>query len=270
MPHKPRKRFGQYFLHDPQVIQNIVNCIAPRPGDAMVEIGAGMGAITLPLLKQAGTLAVVELDRDLIPRLEASCKNVGALKLHNADALKFDFRALAPRIGGLRVVGNLPYNISTPLIFHLLESADVLADMHFMMQKEVVDRITAIAGSRAYGRLSVMVQYRCRCERMFYVGRGAFRPSPQVDSAFVRLIPYKTPPYPARDEPRFALIVNHAFSHRRKTLRNALDGLLKPEDIKAAGIDYSLRGETLTVEEFVRLANQSALDKKPLISTEAG
>jgi 16S rRNA (adenine1518-N6/adenine1519-N6)-dimethyltransferase len=260
MPHKPRKRFGQHFLHDPQVIQNIVNCIAPRSSDAIIEIGAGLGAITLPLLQQVGTLAVVELDRDLIPRLESLCKNEGVLKLHNEDALKFNFRALAPHHDGLRVVGNLPYNISTPLIFRLLESADVIADMHFLMQKEVVDRITALAGSRDYGRLSVMVQYRCRSERMFYVGRGAFRPSPQVDSALLRLIPYKTLPYPVRDEARFAVIVNHAFSQRRKTLRNALDGLLKLEDIRAAGIDSSLRGETLTVEEFVRLANQPVRD----------
>jgi 16S rRNA (adenine1518-N6/adenine1519-N6)-dimethyltransferase len=265
MPHKPRKRFGQHFLHDPQVIQTIVECIAPRPGDTMIEIGAGMGAITLPLLKQVGTLAVVELDRDLIPRLESSCKNAGVLKLHNEDALKFNFRALAPHRGGLRVVGNLPYNISTPLIFHLLKSADVIADMHFLMQKEVVDRIIAPAGSRDYGRLSVMIQYRCHSERMFHVERGAFHPSPQVDSALVRLIPYQTLPYPVRDEPRFALIVNHAFSQRRKTLRNALDGLLTLEDIRAAGIDSSVRGETLTVEEFVRLSTRPVVADGDLI-----
>jgi len=255
-PHRARKRFGQHFLHDRGIIDKIVSAIGPRPGDHIVEIGPGLGALTAPLLERHGELDVVELDRDVIPHLEETCLGKGTLRIHNVDALKFDFGSLAED-HDLRVVGNLPYNISTPLIFHLLEYAERIIDMHFLLQKEVVDRLAAAPGSNDYGRLSVMVQYRCRAESLFRVGPGAFSPPPKVDSAVVRLVPYDTLPFPARDEQRLAELVNQAFSRRRKTLRNGVKGLLDAEGIERVGIDPSIRPERLTVEEFVRLANAS-------------
>ncbi|HHB13332.1 MAG TPA: 16S rRNA (adenine(1518)-N(6)/adenine(1519)-N(6))-dimethyltransferase RsmA [Chromatiales bacterium] len=255
MNHRPRKRFGQHFLHDPGVIRRIVDAIAPQPGQTMVEIGPGQGAITCPLLDRLGRLEVVEIDTELAATLGARCADRGDLRIHVADALEFDFRALAPAPHGLRVVGNLPYNISTPLLFHLLDAAEGIGDMHFLLQKEVVDRLTAPPGTRDYGRLSVMVQHRCATRALFRIGPGAFRPPPRVDSALVRIAPYPEPPFPVQDTQRFALIVRTAFSHRRKTLRRALAGVLEAETIEAAGIDPGRRPETLTVEEFVRLAN---------------
>ena len=255
-PHRARKRFGQHFLHDRGIIERIIAAIAPRPGDRIVEIGPGLGALTAPLLERHGELDVVELDRDVIPHLEANCAGKGVLRVHNVDALKFDFSALAEG-KRLRVVGNLPYNISTPLIFHLLEGAADILDMHFLLQKEVVDRLTAAPGGSDYGRLSVMVQYRCRAESLFGVGPGAFSPPPRVDSAVVRLTPFDTLPYPARDERRLADLVNRAFSQRRKTLRNGIRDLLDAEGIERAGVDPGIRPERVSVEEFVRLANAS-------------
>ena len=193
MRHIPRKRFGQNFLHDPAVIGRIVQAINPRPGDHLVEIGPGQGAITLPLLDAAGRLDVVELDRDLVGPLAERCRGIGELGVYNADALSFDYCALAGS-GPLRVVGNLPYNISTPLLFHLLEQHRCISDMHFMLQKEVVDRMAARPGSGAWGRLGVMLQYRCRVTPLFTIGAGAFRPPPKVESAFVRLEPREAPP----------------------------------------------------------------------------
>ena len=257
MTHQPRKRFGQHFLHDPGVIARIVSAIGPQPGQNMVEVGPGLGAITRPILARVGELHVVELDRDVIPRLRENCAGIGTLHIHSADALRFDFASLAPA-GGLRVVGNLPYNISTPLIFHLLDAAPAIADMHFLLQKEVVERLTAAPGGGDYGRLSVMVQYRCAATLLFHVGPGAFTPPPRVDSAFVRLVPHVALPCAARDEGLFAQIVARAFSQRRKTLRNALRDLVGEVTFVAAGIDPVRRAETLSVSEFVRLADAAS------------
>jgi len=257
LTHKARKRFGQHFLRDVGTINRIVMSIAPRAGETMVEIGPGQGAITKSLLRALGRLVVVELDRDLIPQLYAACNDLGHLEVHNSDALKFDFGQLAPSDAELRVVGNLPYNISTPLIFHLLRYSGIIKDMHFLLQKEVVDRITAKPRCGEYARLSVMVQYRCQTTRLFTVAAECFSPPPQVQSAMLRLIPYKVPPFQAHNERRFANLVTTAFSHRRKTLKNALKNLLSSDQIAAAGIDSGCRAEELTVEQFVGLANSS-------------
>jgi 16S rRNA (adenine1518-N6/adenine1519-N6)-dimethyltransferase len=255
--HQPRKRFGQHFLHDPEVIRRLVAAIDPQPGEHLVEIGPGTGALTAPLLRQAGELDVVELDRDLAATLTARCQGLGRLRVHAADALRFDFSSLASAGERLRIVGNLPYNISTPLLFHLLAKVDTVQEMVFMLQKEVVARMAADPGSRTYGRLSVMVQYRCDIERLFSIGPGAFTPPPKVDSAVVRLRP-RPPAVAATDEKLFSEVVAHAFSQRRKTLRNALLGLTGEQAIRTAGIDPGCRAETLAVDDFVRLANALA------------
>ncbi len=251
--HKARKRFGQNFLHDPAVIQRIVNAVHPRRGETMVEIGPGQGALTCELLSALGRLDVVELDRDLIPLLEQNCGNRGELHIHQADALQFDFCSLSPGPHQLRVVGNLPYNISTPLLFHLLEMSHCIRDMHFMLQKEVVERLTARPGSGAWGRLSVMIQFYCQAEMLFVVGPGAFRPAPKVESAVVRLVPHQQPPVDV-DPARLSALLQRAFAHRRKTLRNNLKGLLDADTIAALGIDPGLRPERLSLEDFARLA----------------
>ncbi len=252
MQHRARKRFGQNFLHDPRVIDRIVRAINPRRDDRLVEIGPGMGALTEPLLAAVDRLEAVELDRDLVPRLAE--RFGAALHLHNADALQFDFCSLAAA-GPLRVVGNLPYNISTPLLFHLLDQSACVHDMHFMLQKEVVDRLAAAPGGGDYGRLSIMVQQRCRVEALFDVPPGAFKPAPKVYSAVVRLVPYTISPVAVRDAAVFARIVAKAFTQRRKTLRNNLKGELDAETIAALGIDPGRRPETLSVAEFARLAD---------------
>jgi len=257
LTHRPRKRFGQNFLHDPAVIGRIVASIAPRPGERLVEIGPGRGAITLPLLQQAGRLAVVELDRDLVAPLQVRCAGHGELTVYNADALEFDFCALAPD-EPLRVVGNLPYNISTPLLFHLLGQHRCIRDMHFMLQKEVVERMAAAPGSGQYGRLSVMLQYRCAVTPLFDIGPGAFTPAPRVESSFVRLVPYAQPQVTVTDETVFAQLVRQAFAQRRKTLRNALRGMLEAPQIAALGIDPAARAETLAITDFAALANLAA------------
>ncbi len=253
-PHRARKRFGQHFLHDPRVIARIVAAIAPEPGERLVEIGPGLGALTLPLLERAGRLEVVELDRDVIPRLAERAAGRGELVIHEADALSFDFGAL--RAGGpkLRLCGNLPYNISTPLLFHLLESEAAIADMTFMLQKEVVARMAASPSTKAYGRLTVMLAVHCAVERLFDVGPGAFRPPPRVDSAIVRLVPHAAAPFTVADPARFAAVVAAAFGQRRKTLRNALAGLVDPAGFAAAGVDPGRRAETLAPREFAGLA----------------
>ncbi|MFA5625933.1 MAG: 16S rRNA (adenine(1518)-N(6)/adenine(1519)-N(6))-dimethyltransferase RsmA [Thiohalomonadaceae bacterium] len=266
MKHRARKRFGQNFLHDQHVISNIIRQIQPRPGDHLVEIGPGLGALTLPLLQSTDRLEVVELDRDLIPKLELLCAGQGKLIIHNADALAFDFCALAGD-SKLRLVGNLPYNISTPLIFHLLEQANCIDDMHFMLQKEVVDRLAAKADTRDYGRLSVMVQYHCQVEKLFNVPPGAFTPAPKVDSAIVRLLPHTSPPVDA-DPEVLARLVAQAFSQRRKTLRNTLKTLLDTTEIEASGIDPQRRAETLDLTEFATLAQ--CLEKKQTSITNHG
>ena len=258
MTHIPRKRFGQNFLHDQNVIRKILAAIQPQPGQDLIEIGPGQGAITLPLLQACGSLQAVELDRDLLQPLQAAAAHVGELILHNRDALRTDFCALRRGEQRLRVVGNLPYNISTPLLFHLLDQADCIEDMHFMLQKEVVERMAAAPGSDAYGRLSVMLQYRCAVLPLFGIGPGAFRPPPKVESAFVRLVPHRTPPIPVQDEALFARVVQLAFGQRRKTLRNTLKGLLDDADFAAAGIDPQIRAEQLDLAAFARLADRAA------------
>jgi 16S rRNA (adenine1518-N6/adenine1519-N6)-dimethyltransferase len=257
LTHKARKRFGQNFLHDPLVIQRIVQAINPGTGQRLVEIGPGQGAITLPLLKACRHLEVIELDRDLIQPLAEKAASTGELIIHQQDALRFDFRSLANG-EKLRTIGNLPYNISTPMLFHLIEQSDAIQDMHFMLQKEVIDRMAALPGSGDYGRLSVMVQYHCRVEPLFRVGPGAFKPAPKVDSAFVRLIPWPEPLFPVKNIEYLTTLVRQAFSQRRKTLRNALKHLLSEQEIKATGTDPSARPETISLEQYVALANQLA------------
>ncbi len=259
--HTVRKRFGQNFLHDAEVIARIVRSVNPQPHDALVEIGPGLGAITGPLLNAAGFLDVIEIDRDLAPRIATRFGD--QVRVHTADALRYNFAALAAERGKpLRVVGNLPYNISTPLIFHLLDCATHIADMHFMLQKEVVDRMGAAAGADDYGRLSVLLQYRCRVEPLFTVPPEAFNPQPKVHSALVRLIPQASAT-PARDEHMLAQLVTQAFSQRRKTLRNAVRTLLDEQAIIACGIDPSLRCEMLNVAQFVALADKASETREP-------
>ena len=253
--HKARKRFGQNFLTDEHVINRIVTSIGLQTDDKLVEIGPGQAALTRELLPAVDQLHVIELDRDLIPGLETLRAMYPGMSIHSADALKFDFASLVEEGEKLRVVGNLPYNISTPLIFHLLEQADIIRDMHFMLQKEVVQRMAAEPGSGQFGRLSVMVQYRCKVENLFIVPPESFSPQPKVDSAIVRLTPYETLPCSADNEQTLAMLVTQAFSQRRKTLRNCIKKSLSAEQIESVGIDPSRRPETLSVEEFVRLSN---------------
>lgn len=249
MKHIPRKRFGQHFLVDEGIIHAIVNAINPKPNDVLVEIGPGLGALTRPLLERISHLHVVELDRDIIARLKREFLPE-QLSIHEGDALKFDFGSLGK---GIRICGNLPYNISSPLLFHLMDYAPSIVDMTFMLQKEVVDRMVAEPSTPAYGRLSVMLQRRFHMEWLLDVPPEAFDPPPKVDSAVVRLIPKAPGSYPELDEERFAEIVAAAFSQRRKTLRNTLGKLLGEEVFTATGIDPGLRAENLSVEEFEKL-----------------
>jgi 16S rRNA (adenine1518-N6/adenine1519-N6)-dimethyltransferase len=254
MTHRARKRFGQNFLHDPTVIQRIIQTINPKPGQRLVEIGPGKGAITLPLLQACEHLEVIELDRDLVQPLAVKAAPVGELIIHQQDALRFDFSSLV-QAEKIRVVGNLPYNISTPLLFHLIEQSDYIQDMHFMLQKEVVERMAAGPGSGDYGRLSVMIQYHCKVEPLFRIGPGAFKPAPRVDSAFVRLTPWLEPPVYVRNVTSLSTLVRQAFSQRRKTLRNTLKGLLTEQAIRETGTDPSARPETISLEQYAALAN---------------
>ncbi len=252
--HRPRKRFGQHFLHDPAVIARIVNAIAPRADQDIVEIGPGTGNLTRGLLQAAGKLQVIEIDRDLATALPRRCTGLGELRVHQTDVLDLKLNTLVTSDKKLRLVGNLPYNISTPLIFHLLDQADRVLDMVFMLQKEVAVRLAAAPGGRDYGRLSVMVQYRCTVERLFDVGPGAFSPPPKVDSTVVRLVP-RTPVLAAQDPASLARVIRLAFAQRRKTLANALKTLLAPADLTGLRISPQARAETLGVDDFVRLAN---------------
>lgn len=263
--HRPRRRLGQHFLHDPGSIERIVAAFAPKPGQHVVEIGPGLGALTVPLLKRLGRLEVIELDRDLPARLAKRCAGLGELRVHSADALTFDFRALAGPGAKLRLIGNLPYNISTPLIFRLIEQADCIADMLFMLQKEVVARLAAAPGNRTYGRLSVMVQYACRVRPLFTLKPGAFRPPPKVESTLVHLLPHDRPPVAIRDRRLFVALVNRAFGQRRKQLRNSLKGWLTERDIMAAGLNPQMRPEKLALKDFAALANRlQGPDDQPL------
>nr|VFK21352.1 MAG: 16S rRNA (adenine1518-N6/adenine1519-N6)-dimethyltransferase [Candidatus Kentron sp. FM] len=266
---RARKRFGQHFLQDRHVTDRIVSSIAIEPGEVIVEIGPGLGALTAPLFARTEHLHVVELDRDLAARLaerfSAQLQN-GTFSLHTADALTFDFAALTSIDRPLRIVGNLPYNISTPLLFHLLSQSRYIRDMHIMLQREVANRISAPPCSADYGRLSVMVQWHCLVERLFEVGSGAFSPPPRVTSAVVRLTIRKVPPAHVPDREVLGRLVAQAFSHRRKTLRNCLRGWLTEDEILAAGVDPGARPETLDLRQFAGLANRVAQSGE--ISTE--
>lgn len=252
--HQARKRFGQNFLHDPGVIEQIIRAINPKPDDAIVEIGPGLGALTEEILAVNPSLQVVELDRDLIPVLRTKFFNYPEFRIHEADALKFDFSELMVD-RPLRIIGNLPYNISTPLIFHLLAQADVVQDMHFMLQKEVVQRMAAVPGDNNYGRLGIMTQYFCKVQPLFEVGSGAFRPAPKVDSAIVRLVPHRTLPHPAKDLATLQAVVRTAFNARRKTLRKALGGMVSVAQLQNLGINDGLRPENLALADYVAIAD---------------
>ena len=260
MTHTPRKRFGQNFLHDHNIIYSIISSLNAHAKDHWGEIGPGMGALTEPLLAQGLNLEVVELDRDLVVYLKDKFKAYPHLQIHSADALRFDFAALAKDNEKLRVIGNLPYNISTPLMFHLLDNANCIEDMHFMLQKEVVDRICAEPGSKKYGRLSVMMQYFCKTELLFDVPPESFDPAPKVMSAIVKLIPHEQPPVEVNDLKMLNRVVVQAFSQRRKTLRNSLKKLLDEEAISALGIDPNLRAEVISLSDFARLSNLVTAD----------
>ncbi|MGZ8136426.1 MAG: 16S rRNA (adenine(1518)-N(6)/adenine(1519)-N(6))-dimethyltransferase RsmA [Methylococcaceae bacterium] len=253
--HTARKRFGQNFLHDHTVIDNILSSIQAKPDEHWVEIGPGLGALTEPLLKKNIFLDVVELDRDLVALLNNKFGHYQNLRIHSADALRFDFSSLATEQKKLRVIGNLPYNISTPLMFHLLDNAYCLEDMHFMLQKEVVDRICSPPGSKKYGRLSVMMQYYCATELLFDVPPESFDPAPKVMSAIVRLAPHAAPPVQVNDVAMLNRVVTEAFSQRRKTLRNSLKKLITEEEMIALNIDPTLRAETISLADFASLSN---------------
>ncbi|MDD5276039.1 MAG: 16S rRNA (adenine(1518)-N(6)/adenine(1519)-N(6))-dimethyltransferase RsmA [Methylovulum sp.] len=262
MTHTPRKRFGQNFLHDHSIINNILASIQTQPDEHWVEIGPGMGALTEPLLKKGLRLDIVELDRDLVSLLKDKFRHYNNLQIHSADALKFNFSELAsssPDIlkqnEKLRVIGNLPYNISTPLMFHLLDNAYCIEDMHFMLQKEVVERICAAPDSKKYGRLSVMMQYYCETELLFEVPPESFDPAPKVMSAIVRLIPHQQPPVIVNDVKKLNRVVTEAFSQRRKTLRNSLKKLVTEEQIVSLDINPVLRAENLSLNDFAKLGN---------------
>ncbi|MCX2895151.1 16S rRNA (adenine(1518)-N(6)/adenine(1519)-N(6))-dimethyltransferase RsmA [Stenotrophomonas lactitubi] len=262
-PHSPsgpvfsapaKKQLGQHFLADRYYIDKIVMAVNPKDGDRLVEIGPGQGAITLPLLRVHPKMTVIEFDRDLIAPLTAAAEPLGELTIVNRDVLRVDFTELADG-QPIRLVGNLPYNISSPILFHALEHAAVISDMHFMLQKEVVDRMAAGPGSKVFGRLSVMLQAYCEVTSLFVVPPGAFRPPPKVDSAVVRLIPRDPATINIKDHKRFADVVKAAFGQRRKTLRNALNNVVSAEQFVAAGVRPDARAEQLDVAEFIALAN---------------
>jgi len=251
--HQARKRFGQHFLHDQEIIERILRSIDPQAGENLVEIGPGQGALTYPLLKACKELIAIELDRDLVPVLNRESKRFGKLEVINADILEFELANLDPQ-KIYRLVGNLPYNISTPLMFHLLESVKQIQDMHFMVQKEVALRIVAGPGDANYGRLSVMLQYQCACQYLFDVAPGSFRPPPKVDSAVIRLTPLAAPEHDIGNYARFATIVQAAFGQRRKTISNSLKSVLSRETIIACDIDPALRAENLSIADFASLS----------------
>ncbi len=251
--HKARKRFGQNFLTDSLIIRKIVDSIAPAPGQLLIEIGPGQAALTRPLADSGAELHLVEIDRDLAARLEREFQGNPNVTVHVGDVLKTDFGEIT---GGrpFRLVGNLPYNISTPLLFHVLQWSDLLIDMHFMLQQEVVERMAAMPGNKAWGRLSIMCQYRCEIAPLFTVRAESFTPVPKVQSGIVRLVPHREPPVRIDSLDAFQRLVIQAFSMRRKTLRNSLRGLLSAAVIESAGIDPGLRPETLSLQQFADLS----------------
>lgn len=256
---RPRKRFGQHFLHDPQVIARIIQAIDPKAEEQLIEIGPGRGALTRPLLDQLQQLEIVEIDRDLVQWWRE--QSIEKLTIHAGDALKMAFCALQKDpTRKLRIIGNLPYNISTPILFHLFEQLDCIQDMHFMLQKEVVDRMCASAGEPDYGRLSVMVQFYCEVTQLFDVAAGAFNPPPKVESSIVRLRPHTANTYKVNPA-HLQRLVTQAFSQRRKTLRNSLKTWFSAEDIAQMDIDPGIRPEQLDLAAFIKLANHA--DIKP-------
>ena len=253
--HRPKKRFGQHFLHDRTIVARILDRFHPDPGDHVAEIGPGPGVLTRELVGRVKKFDAVEVDRELAAALRQEFAEMDAVTIHEADALEFDFCKLCPDREQLRLIGNLPYNISTPLLFHLFSQLHCVKDMLFMLQKEVVDRLCAAPNSKDYGRLSVMAQVQCHIERCFNVGPGAFQPPPKVDSAVVRMVPHATAPVEIRDIDAFGSLVKAAFGQRRKTLRNTLREFIDTDTMQAIGIDPGRRAETLSVAEFAALAN---------------
>ena len=253
---RPRKRFGQNFLHDPNIISKIISSISPQKEDHFVEIGPGQGAMTKPLSDAVGELDVIEIDQDLAADLLAQSW-AHKLKIHCSDALRFPFESISNKPGALRLAGNLPYNISTPLLFHILDYYQLFRDIHVMLQKEVVQRMTAKPGSKTYGRLTVALAARCHVESLFIIGPGAFRPAPKVESAFARLTPLPRPLVSEIEAPVFDDILRRAFGQRRKQLQNTLRDVLTAEQIQSAGIAPTIRAEMLSVEQFVSLTQMA-------------
>lgn len=253
--HIPRKRFGQHFLRDQAIIHRIVAALAPRANEHLIEIGPGQGALTLPVVKLVKYLEAVELDRDLIPQLLERCSHAGEVHVYSADVLEFDFSAARKDARLLRIFGNLPYNISTPLIFHLINYSSMIADMLFMVQKEVAERLAAETDTEHFGRLSVMVQYHWQVDLLFNVPATAFHPPPQVESSIVRLTPHRELPHLAKDYSVFESIVKHAFGQRRKTLRNSLKTIVSDEIWERIPIRSNLRAENLSVKDVVLISN---------------
>jgi 16S rRNA (adenine1518-N6/adenine1519-N6)-dimethyltransferase len=266
MKHRARKRFGQNFLTDASIVQRIVEAISPQTGQLLLEIGPGQAALTLPLAESGAELHLIEIDRDLAASLERRFHESANVAVHGVDALHADFSAITGN-RRFRLVGNLPYNISTPLLFHVLQWNHLIIDMHFMLQQEVVNRMAASPGSKAWGRLSVMCQYYCAVTPLFGVPPEAFTPAPRVDSSIVRLTPHECPPVDIEDLAAFGQLLSRVFSMRRKTLRNSLRGLLDISQIESLGIDPGARPETLTLEQFADLSNLTlARDKNDRIS----
>ncbi len=253
--HQAKKRFGQNFLHNDAVISDIIDAINPESGENLIEIGPGLGALTEPVIERAGKLSVVELDRDLAHRLRHHPFLANDLTIYETDALKFDFSQLADEDKPLRIFGNLPYNISTPLIFHLLSFKDKVQDMHFMLQKEVVERMAAGPNCKAYGRLSIMTQYQCQVLPVMEIGPEAFKPAPKVDSAIVRLIPHANISNPVKDIDALNTVCLTAFNQRRKTIRNSFKKLITLEQLSKLDIDANLRPENLCLDQYIKLAN---------------
>ena len=252
--HQAKKQLGQHFLHDAGIIDRIVRAVDPQPGEHIVEIGPGQGALTIPMLRRHGGLDVIEFDRDLIAGLHDISQRIAPLQIIHADVLTVDLTALAGG-GRIRLIGNLPYNISSPILVHALEHADAIIDMHFMLQKEVVDRMAAGPGSKVYGRLSVMLQAYAQVQSLFKVPPGAFRPPPKVDSAVVRVIPRTAQDIAVRDRALFSRVVQAAFGQRRKTLRNALSSVCDVALMESVGIDPGDRAERIDVARFIALGN---------------
>lgn len=258
--HTARKRFGQNFLQDQNVIANIVRAINPSANDNIVEIGPGLAALTTPVSEKVNKLHVIELDRDLAKRLRENPFLSPKLEIHEADALKFDFSTLGSKENPVRVFGNLPYNISTPLMIHLFSQSEVIKDMHFMLQKEVVTRLAAAPDSKDYGRLSLITQYYCKVIPIMEVKPNAFRPAPKVTSAVVRLVPYDKKPYEVKDIRKLEQVLALAFNQRRKTIHNSLRGFISDEELLNLGISPQLRAENITLQQYCQLADM-LLDK---------